>query len=126
MNTGDITCIKIVENMNTTPKKPTWYNRVYLCYEDVPYDQPNASLFIKGFKCYRYNSFENAVIGCIKDEKESNKINIRSTVIPICKWMPQIFDKYILNWQLRKIYWLGNHTLYVKKGHNIPFKEKEK
>lgn len=121
MNTGDITCLKMVEQINNSPKKSTWYNRVYLCYEDVRHNQPNDSLPIKGFKCYRYNSFENADY---MFKKEPNKENIRHTMIPICKWVPQIFDKYILNWKLRNIYWLGKHTLYTRKMGNIPFKGK--
>lgn len=137
-----ITCLKMSEPTNNpsqylttsnefvkervlvlTPNKNTesgnnWYNRVYLCYEDVSY-KPNDILPIKGFKCYRYNSFENA-------DKVSNKFykmnNIRHTMIPICKWVPYIFDKYILNWKLRNIYWLGIHTIH--QGYNGFSKEK--
>ena len=92
-----------------------WYNRVYLCYEDVPYNHPNDSLPIKGFMCYRFNSFDNADI-------EHKKLIFRTTMIPICKWVPEIFDKYILNWKLRNIFWLGEHTL--RRGYNYYPKEK--
>lgn len=97
-----------------------WYDRVYLCYEDIVHKTPNNSLPIKGFKCYKYNSFENADAGWDKDISEYNKMSIRVTMIPICKWVPQVFDNYILNWKLRNIYWLGKHTL----GYNINSKEK--
>ena len=95
-----------------------WFNRVYLCYEDVPHNLPNNSLPIKGFNCYKYNSFENADIGWRWDKHitESHKMNIRHTMIPICRWVPQIFDKYILNWELRNMYWLGRHT--IRQGYN--------
>lgn len=141
MNTADITCIKIVEDTNKcisdketiedlsvlneiyiNKHSNNWYDRVYLCYEDVPQDQQNVSLPIKGFKCYRYNSFENADSGWNNYRKEYNNINIRSTMIPICKWVPNIFDKYILNWKLRNMYWLGKHTL--GQGYNCSFNKR--
>ena len=107
--------------LNNNSVKSNWYNRVYLCYEELYRNQPNDSLPIKGFKCYRYNSFENANKGWNNDREEFNKMNIRYTMIPMCKWMPQIFDKYILNRKLRNIYWLGKHTLgqgYNSKSFN--------
>jgi hypothetical protein len=36
-------------------------------------------------------------------------------MIPICKWVPIIFDKYILNWELKNMYWLGKHTV-INRG----------
>ena len=87
-----------------------WFNRVYLCYEDVPHNQPNNSLPIKGFNCYKYNSFANADMDM--DRMKIDKMtNIRHTMIPICRWVPQMFDKYILNWELKNMYWLGSHTI---------------
>jgi hypothetical protein len=38
------------------------------------------------------------------------KLDIRHTMIPMCKWVPEIFDKYILNWKLRNMYWKGQHS----------------
>lgn len=93
-----------------------WYNRVYLCYEDVSNHQPNDSLAITGFNCYRYNSFKNADKGWWNDRTEFNKINIRHTMIPICRWVPSIFDKYILNWKLKNMYWKGN--IWIGQGYN--------
>lgn len=98
------------------PKKNDWYNRVYLCWEDTNFMKPTTFTPIKGFKCYRYNSFEIADNAWNKDLTEYHKMEIRHTMIPICKWVPQIFDRYILNWKLKKIYWLGNH--YVGYGYN--------
>lgn len=139
MNTADITCVKMTENNKYSQNNITaielevlnevrdkcssnWYDRVYLCYEDVPHYSPNYSLPIKGFKCYKYNSFENADLAWNKDLSEYNKMTIRSTMIPICRWVPQIFDKYILNWKLKNMYWLGKHT--IGQGYNRYSKEK--
>lgn len=32
-------------------------------------------------------------------------------MIPICEWAPVILDKYILDWKLKNMYWLGKHTV---------------
>lgn len=134
MNTSDITCVKTTEQSNKHSSSQrlneelevlnscvckngnNWYNRIYLCYEDVPHNQPNASLAIEGFNCYKYNSFTNADYGWNNHIQKLNKTNIRVTMIPMCKWVPQIFDKYILNWKLRNMYWLGKHT--IGQGYN--------
>lgn len=85
-----------------------WYDRVYLCYEDV--ETPNTYSQIKGFICYKFNSFTQAdktfSLWC---EKNNEK---RHTMIPICKWVPNIFDKYILNYKLKNMYWLGKNKIY--------------
>lgn len=142
MNTADITCDKMTERTNNNCQQSItafelqvldkvsnncsgdWYDRVYLCYEDLCYNQPNDSLPIKGFNCYKYNSFKNADYGWDSHIHipEFNKMNIRHTMIPMCKWMPEVFDKYILNWKLRNMYWLGKHTL--GQGYKMNSKEK--
>jgi len=136
MNTSDITCDKMTERSKTSNSQhidinteleildevrnkcsSNWYDRVYLCYEDVPHNQPNNSLPIKGFKCYKYNSFENADAGW-DNVISLQKNDIRHTMLPICRWVPVIFDRYILDWKLKNMYWLGKHTLgneYNKK-----------
>lgn len=133
MNTADIPCVKITENNKYSQNSITaielneindeygskWYNRVYLCYEDIRHNEPNNSLPIKGFNCYKYNSFKNADLGWNNHRLELNKMNIRVTMIPICKWVPQILDKYILNWKLINIYWLGKHK--IVQGYNSCF-----
>ena len=43
--------------------------------------------------------------------KNSAKLEIRHTMIPVCKWVPTFLDKYILNWKLRNMYWKGQHTI---------------
>lgn len=141
MNTADITCDKMTERTNNNNNQHMdlnteleilaevrnkcsgdWYDRVYFCYEDLLYNHPNDSLPIIGFKCYKYNSFTKADTAWNKDLPNYNKFAVRSTLIPMCKWMPEVFDKYILNWKLRNMFWVGKHTL--GQGYNRNSKEK--
>jgi hypothetical protein len=136
MNNADITCDKMTERTKTSNSQhldlnteleilaevrnkcsSNWYDRVYLCYEDVPHNQPNNSLPIKGFKCYKYNSFENADNGW-DNVISLQKNDIRHTMLPICRWVPVIFDRYILDWKLKNMYWLGKHTIGISNGYN--------
>jgi hypothetical protein len=136
MNTSDKTCNKMTERSKTSNSQhidinteleildevrnkcsSNWYDRVYLCYEDVPHNQPNNSLPIKGFKCYKYNSFENADAGW-DNVISLQKNDIRHTMLPICRWVPVIFDRYILDWKLKNMYWLGKHTIGISNGYN--------
>ena len=125
MNTADIPCVKMTEQNNKYSEKSitdielevldevrakcskNWYDRVYLCYEDTNFKPPNTYAAIKGFDCYRYNSFENANYGWKNNMEEFHKLKVRHTMIPMCRWVPEMFDKYILNWKLRKMYWGG-------------------
>jgi hypothetical protein len=116
--------------MNTCYKKTTqtnnrsldyndnnkWYDRVYLCYEDTDFKKPNTYQAIKGFNCYRYNSFENADSGWKDDRETEQQLEVRHTMIPMCKWVPIWLDKYILNWKLRNMYWKGKHSF--GRGYN--------
>lgn len=87
----------------------TLTNRVYLCYEDFQFIKSNDCAPIKGFVCYRYKNYDAA--------NNAHDTNIygrnikdypcRYAIIPICKWVPQKLDKYILNLKLMKIYWWG-------------------
>lgn len=88
--------------------KPKYYDRVYLCIEDLrPTGKSNVSSPIKGFLCQKFDDFEFA------DEyfqQMHNKDNLRSTMIPICKWSPSFLDSFILNSYLKKIFWIGRHS----------------
>ena len=100
-------------NNNIEPKgSKKWYNRVYLCLEETNLHSPNRFGKIIGFNCYRYNSLENANVAFDKDVNKYNKMKTRCIIIPICKWIPQIFDKYILDWKLKNIYWLGKNKIF--------------
>ena len=100
---------KMPDNNNNN----NWYDRVYLCWEDTDFRQPTTYKPIKGFNCYRFNSFEGADYAWDEELKFKRKIenldDVRHTMIPICKWVPEIFDKYILNYKLKNMYWLGKH-----------------
>ena len=116
MNTADITCL----NMTTQTRylsSNDWYDRVYLCWEDTDFKKPNTYGPIKGFNCYRYNSFENADRGW-DNVISLQKNDIRHTMLPVCKWVPVIFDRYILDWKLKNMYWLGKHTIGISNGYN--------
>ena len=93
-----------------------WYDRVYLCWEDTDFKKPTTYLPIKGFNCYRYNSFASAEYGWNNFCETEQKLEVRHTMIPMCKWVPEIFDKYILNWKLRNMYWLG--VISLGRGYN--------
>ena len=126
MNIADITCDKMTENMNKRTldynDNNKWYNRVYLCYEDTDLKKPNTYQAIKGFNCYRYNSFENADYTWNNLRETEQKLEVRHTMIPMCKWIPTFLDKYILNWKLRNMYWKGQHSIVC--GYNRYTKEK--
>jgi hypothetical protein len=130
MNTADITCDKMTERTKTSNSQypdlnaelevldevrnkycGNWYDRVYLCWEDTDFKKPTTYLPIKGFKCYRYSSFENADYTWNNIRESEQNLEVRHTMIPVCKWVPTFLDKYILNWKLRNMYWLGKHTI---------------
>jgi hypothetical protein len=94
--------INIFNNIN-------WYDRVYLCYEDI--EKPNTYSSIRGFNCYKFDSFEKADSSSrlLLFQRNNEK---RHTMIPICKWVPNLFDKYILNHKLKNKYWLGKISIY--------------
>ena len=50
------------------------------------------------------------------DRTEYHMLDIRKTLIPMCRWMPEILDKYILNYKLRNMYWEGK--IWIQKGYN--------
>ena len=108
----------MINNDTDSNNSKKWYDRVYLCSEDTKLNYPNRFGTIKGFNCYKYNSFENANTACNK----YNNLNLRFTIIPICKWVPHLFDKYILDWKLKKIYWLGKNTI-VNSYNGYKFKK---
>lgn len=65
---------------------------------------------MNGFNCYKYKSFERAdyVWNNILYEHKDRKV--RHTIIPVCKWIPKIFDQYLINRKLKKMYWLENNS----------------
>jgi hypothetical protein len=108
-STESIKLIQYAASNNLTeipPEKNEWYDRVYLCWEDRKLNQ--NTLPIRGFYCYRFNSFTDAdnSWNCYYKKQKNDRI---VTMIPMCKWVPEIFDKFIINWKLKKQFWLGKN-----------------
>jgi hypothetical protein len=94
--------------------------RTYLCLERESSTNNNQ---IVGFDCYQYNN-NNAksddrwysylqFISNINSTTTTLLYNKRRhTVLHVCKWVPPIFDKYILDWKLQNKYWLGNNRYF--------------
>jgi hypothetical protein len=98
---------------NKDPKKPkNYYDRIYLCIEK---DNDNHGLPIKGFQCFQYHHFEEADT---EYNKNFSKHDRRSTIIPICKYVPSYFDTFIVNYKLKKMFWLENHTFLKRTKKN--------
>ena len=100
---------------NRKPQNNKWYDRVYLCWEDTDSKEPTSHSPIIEFYCSRYNSFESADYAWRKYREYNNsfvqaKREVRHTMIPMCKWIPENFDKYILDWKLRNLYWLNKNS----------------
>lgn len=110
------------QTFNNKPSENNeWYDRVYLCWEDTDLKTPTTYGPIKGFNCYRYNSFANADYAWQNHREVEQKWDIRHTMIPMCKWVPEIFDKYILNWRLKNMYWLSKNSFGC--GYNRYYKK---
>ena len=79
------------ENNKNNNDEPN-YNCVYLCVneEDV-------------FRCVKYNSFQEANQKCNRLYCNYNK-NIITTMIPVCRFLPVYFHKYVLHYKLSKMF----------------------
>jgi hypothetical protein len=112
IRTTDYLFKKYVYNYNYPQPSPSnYFNRVYLCIEK---QNNNTSTPIEGFYCYRHLNLEDAE----EQQKKyynNSKINTRICLIPICKWVPYFLDRFLLNYKLKKQFWLGKHTLYYRK-----------
>lgn len=94
---------------NRDPNK--YYDRVYLCTEDLGSNtESNKCLPIKGFVCKEFADFEFAA-----KEQMLLKLkygDIRSAMIPLCRWTPRIFDAFLLDMYLKKKFWGGRIRMY--------------
>lgn len=100
--------IDTISKIDTDKPKTNNYSPIYVCVEKEKgcYDQR-----INGFNCYLFDNFERAT-------KYSNSIydsSVRTTLIPICKWIPLIFHRPYLNYKLYTIYWNNSVTLWNQK-----------
>ncbi len=94
-----------------------WYDRVYLCWENTNFDKPKTSTPITGFTCYKYKSIVQADTIWNYTLSKYKDMEVRHTVIPVCKWVPEVFDKYIINRKLRQKYWLEKNTFGNGNSH---------
>ena len=76
---------------------PEYYNRIYLCVEKK---SPPSSQVIEGFQCYRCLNLEEAN----KEKAKKEFSTSRSTLIPICKWVPLFMDPYLVDYKLKNIF----------------------
>jgi len=65
----------------------------YLCVMN------NKNIKINTFICYKYTNYLVA-----KNNVKNIDTTKITTIMPICKYVPNIFHKYILNYKLRKVY----------------------
>jgi len=107
----DETNIVFTFNNIKNPKNNKWYNRVYLCYENTDNKNKNNNKVnvttgakIKPARITRNAHFDSQII-------MHNNLDIKYIIIPICKWIPTIFDSLFLHYKLKK-YWLGNRYIY--------------
>ena len=103
---------EIIQKNNFQGKIPNeYYDRVYLCSEDLGSTaEPNKCLPIRGFVCKEFSDFEFA-----ESEVRLLKLkygDVRTTIIPLCKWTPRIFDAFFLNMYLKKVFWGGKIRMY--------------
>jgi len=87
------------------------YDTVYLCIEKTT----DNKQIINGFNCY---SFKNVTQADNYAKKLVLSNDRRITLIPICKWIPTFFHKYILNKKLSEFYWKPNISLYRHLKHS--------
>lgn len=104
----------MMEKSKKPPNNNNWFDAVYLCIQNSESSHP----LIDGFRCYKFNNFKEA-------DKYLNKENYkimtggihyhRHTMIPVCKWIPYRYHKFIINYKLQNIFWRNNITLMFKK-----------
>jgi hypothetical protein len=113
---------QISELMMEQSKKPpnnnnnNWFDSVYLCIQNSESSHP----LIDGFRCYKFNNFEEAdnYSNYYLDNYKIMTGGIqyhRHTMIPVCKWVPYRFHKFVINYKLQNKFWKNNITLMFKK-----------
>ena len=98
--------------MEQSKKNPNndWFDSVYLCIQKSESSYPQ----IDGFKCYKFTNFDEADNYFNKRFTEC-KLTHRHTMIPVCKWVPYRFHKFVLDYKLHNLFWKNNITLMIKK-----------
>jgi hypothetical protein len=106
-NIYEIEDIKIINELKNSNNN--FYNNVYLCIQN----NYIGNVAIDGFNCKKFDDFEKA-----RDyyNNLSNDIKIKRRVcfIPVFKYAPITYNKYILKNELRENYWKDNVTILFK------------
>jgi len=96
-------------NIKPNNSTPPWYNYVYLCIEKKGDNQ-----YINGFNCYTFTDFNHADTFY---KKRLNNEKMRHTMIPVCKWIPNLLHKYYINYSLKNIIWKNNITIFKNEKY---------
>lgn len=70
----------------------------YLCIFDKEHDDYKN----KKYNCIKFDTFSRANIYC---SENVNKFENPTTVISVCKYVPTLFHKYILNYKIRNLFY---------------------
>ncbi len=100
--------IKIINELKNSNNN--FYNNVYLCTQN----NYIGNTAIDGFNCKKFDDFEKAR-DYYNNLPNDVKIKRRICFIPVFKYAPMSYDKFILINQLRENYWKDNVTIMVKK-----------
>lgn len=95
-----------------------WFDRIFLCVENAKSTTYGP---INGFDCTEFNTIRGANYAWLDMMKIDESLKERRhTLIPVCKWVPVPFHKYLINYHLKNIYWSGKHTIKVG-WHKLDF-----
>ena len=93
---------------NSNPNENNWYDCVYYCI------QTNDKLIKNKFVCYKYKNLKEADTYSKNIKYNFNLNNSNTVLIPMCKWIPDIFHPYFLNKKLLTLFWSND----IKIMHN--------
>lgn len=82
-----------------SPPNIEWFNRIYACIQNKDNEKN------EGFDCYKFKTAEEAFTFI---SIERLRFNNKNVLIPMCRWTPQIFDKFLLTKKL-EIYTKANN-----------------
>jgi hypothetical protein len=82
---------------------------IYLCIQKSNYSSP----IIDGFKCYKFSNFNDVDNYYNKNRELYNQR--RHALISINKWVPFIFHRAYLNYQLNSLFWKNDISIQIRK-----------
>ena len=87
-----------------------FYNNMYLCTQN----NYIGNVVIDGFTCKKFDDYNKALDYYNNNVSSADKVRFRHCFIPVFKYAPMEYDKYILKNKLRENYWKGNITILLK------------